>query len=161
MSSDLKIVDPVWSSIQISRTYGYLVYDTLFSIDGDLKPQPQMVERHTVSADGLEYTFVLREGLAWHDGTPVTAADCVASLQRWMPRDTMGQKLLANLKELVAVDARTIRLTLSGPYAFVLESLAKPGGVVPFMMPERLAKTPGNQQITESIGSGPFKFKAD
>ena len=78
-----------------------------------------------------------------------------------MPRDTMGQKLQANLKELVAVDPRTIRLTLSGPYAFVLESLAKPGGVVPFMMPERLARTPGNQQITESLGSGPFKFKAD
>jgi len=161
MSSDLKIVDPVWSSIQISRTHGYLVYDTLFSVDADLKPRPQMVERHAVSADGLEYTLTLREGLTWHDGTPVTAADCVASLQRWMPRDTMGQKLLANLKELVAVDPRTIRLTLSGPYAFVLESLAKPGGVVPFMMPERLAKTPGNQQITESVGSGPFKFKAD
>ena len=161
MSSDLKIVDPVWSSIQISRTHGYLVYDTLFSVDADLKPQPQMLEHHAVSADGLQYTFTLREGLTWHDGTPVTAVDCVASLQRWMPRDTMGQKLQANLKELVAVDPRTIRLTLSGPYAFVLESLAKPGGVVPFMMPERLARTPGNQQITESLGSGPFKFKAD
>jgi len=161
MSSDLKIVDPVWSSIQLSRTHGYLVYDTLFSLDADLKPQPQMVERYSVSPDGLVYTFVLREGLAWHDGAPVTAADCVASLKRWAPRDTMGQKLLANTHELVVVDDRTIRLTLSGPYAFVLESLAKPGGVVPFMMPERLARTPGNQQITESVGSGPFKFKAD
>ena len=98
MSSDLKVVDPVWSSIQLSRTHGYLVYDTLFSLDSDLRPQPQMVERHTVSADGLEYTFILREGLAWHDGMPVTAADCVASLNRWAPRDTMGQKLLANLR---------------------------------------------------------------
>jgi len=161
MSSDLKIVDPVWSSIQLSRTHGYLVYDTLFSLDSDLKPQPQMVERYTVSPDKLEYTFVLRDGLAWHDGTPVTAADCVASLDRWAPRDTMGQKLRANTQELVAVDARTIRLTLARPYAFVLESLAKPGGVVPFMMPERLARTPGNQQITEVVGSGPFKFRAD
>ena len=82
MSSDLKIVDPVWSSIQISRTHGYLVYDTLFSVDADLKPQPQMLEHHAVSADGLQYTFTLREGLTWHDGTPVTAVDCVASLQR-------------------------------------------------------------------------------
>src|ERR1700754_839974 len=83
MHSDLKIIDPVFASAQIGRTHGYLVYDTLFALDADLNPRPQMVERHEVSADGLTYTFVLREGLAWHDGAPVTAEDCVASLKRW------------------------------------------------------------------------------
>lgn len=161
MHSDLKILDPIWASAQISRTHGYLVYDTLFGLDGELKPQPQMVEAWTVDTDGLVYTFVLRDGLAWHDGAPVTAEDCVASLKRWGSRDVMGIKLLAYVKALTAPDARTIRMELSKPYGLVLESLAKPAGIVPFMMPKRVAETPATQQIKDPVGSGPFVFKAD
>lgn len=161
MHSDLKILDPIWASAQISRTHGYLVYDTLFGLDGELKPQPQMVETWTVDSDGLVYTFVLRDGLAWHDGAPVTAEDCIASLKRWGSRDVMGIKLLAYVKALTAPDARTIRLELTKPYGLVLESLAKPAGIVPFMMPKRVAETPATQQIKDPVGSGPFIFKAD
>ena len=161
MHSDLKILDPIWASAQISRTHGYLVYDTLFGLDGELKPQPQMVETWTVDPAGLVYTFVLRDGLAWHDGAPVTGEDCVASLKRWGSRDVMGIKLMAYVKELTAPDARTIRLELSKPYGLVLESLAKPAGIVPFMIPKRIAETPATQQIKDPVGSGPFIFKAD
>jgi peptide/nickel transport system substrate-binding protein len=161
MHADLKVIDPIWVSLQISRTHGYMIYDTLFGLDSNLKPKPQMVDRYEVSPDGLVYTFVLRDGLVWSDGAPVKAEDCVASLNRWGSRDAMGQKLLANIKELVALDDKTIRLTLSGPYALVLESLAKPGGLVPFMMPKRIADTPSSQQIKEWVGSGPFLFKGD
>src|SRR5512144_68693 len=83
MHSDLKILDPIWASAQISRTHGYLVYDTLFGLDGDLKPQPQMVGNWSVDPAGLVYSFTLRDGLKWHDGAAVTAEDCVASLKRW------------------------------------------------------------------------------
>ena len=161
MHSDLKIVDPIWASAQISRTHGYMVYDTLFGLDADLKPQPQMVGSWTVDPAGLVYTFVLRDGLAWHDGAPVTAEDCVVSLRRWGSRDVMGIKLFAYIKELSSPNARTIRMELKRPYGLVLESLAKPAGIVPFMMPKRIAEVPATTQIKEPIGSGPFIFKSD
>ena len=81
--ADLKNIDPIWTTAYITRNHGYMVYDTLFALDADLVPRPQMVDRWTVSDDGLSYRFTLRDGLAWHDGAPVTAADCVASIRRW------------------------------------------------------------------------------
>jgi peptide/nickel transport system substrate-binding protein len=161
MHADPKILDPIWASAQIIRTHGYMVYDTLFGLDDKLKPQPQMVGRWNVDAAHLLYTFELRDGLAWHDGAPVAAEDCVASLKRWGSRDVMGQRLFAHIKELSAPDARTIRLELKSPYGLVLESLAKPTGTVPFMMPKRVAEVPANQQIKDTTGSGPFIFKSD
>ena len=86
----------------MTRNFGYLVFDTLFSLDKDFKPQPQMVDRWTVSDDKLTYRFTLRDGLKWHDGQPVRAADCVASLKRWGQRDTLGQKLMEAVAEIKA-----------------------------------------------------------
>src|SRR5262245_33102464 len=159
--SDLKVVDPIWTTALISVNHGYMVYDTLYALDDELAVQPQMVERHEVSADKLTWTFTLRDGLAWHDGAPVTAADCVASIRRWAARDTMGQKLMSYVTALDAADAKTIRMTLKEPYGLVLQTLAKPGANVPFMMPKRVAETDPNQQITDFTGSGPFIFKRD
>jgi peptide/nickel transport system substrate-binding protein len=120
-----------------------------------------MVESYAISPDKLTYTFVLRPGLKWHDGQPVTAADCVASIQRWGSRDSMGQTLAKFTASLEAADANTIRLVLKEPYGLVLDSLAKIGAPVPFMMPERIAKTPGSEQVKEIVGSGPYRFRAD
>ena len=161
MHSDLKILDPIWASAQISRTHGYMVYDTLFGLDAELKPQPQMVGAWSVDPAGLVYSFTLRDGLAWHDGAPVTAEDCIASLARWGSRDVMGLKLFAYIKALTAPNSRTIRLELKQPYGLVLESLAKPAGIVPFMMPKRVADAPATQQIKDPTGSGPFVFRSD
>ena len=66
-----------------------------------------MVDKHEVSADKTLWTFTLRDGLEWHDGKPVTAEDCVASLKRWGARDPMGQKLMDFVVELKA--GRTTR----------------------------------------------------
>src|SRR5207344_3497397 len=89
--ADLKNIDPIWTTAYISRNHGYMVYDTLFAMDGELKPKPQMVDKWETASDGKTWTFVLREGLSFHDGKPVTAADCAASLLRWGKRDAMGQ----------------------------------------------------------------------
>ena len=70
-----------------------MVFDTLFALDKDFKPQPQMVDTWKASDDKLTYTFTLRDGLKWHDGQPVRAADCIASIERWGKRDALGQKL--------------------------------------------------------------------
>ena len=149
MHSDLKVIDPIWASAQISRTHGYMVYDTLFGLDAELRPQPQMVGAWNVDAAGLVYTFELRDGLAWHDGAPVTAEDCIVSLKRWGSRDVMGLKLFSYVKGLSAPNDRTIRLELKQPYGLVLDSLAKPAGIVPFMMPKRIAEVPATQQIKD------------
>ena len=161
MHSDVKILDPMWTTAYIVRDHGYMVYDTLFAVDGRLAVQPQMVDTWTVSGDKLTYTFTLRDGLKFHDGQPVTSEDCIASIKRWAARDAMGQKLMDFTKEMKAVDARTFTLTLKEPYGLVLESLGKPSSLVPFIMPKRVADTPPNQQITEFIGSGPFVFRRD
>jgi len=161
MLSDLKILDPIWTTAYIVRDHGYMIYDTLFALDAKLQVQPQMVDSWKVSDDKLTYTFVLRDGLKFHDGAPVTAEDCVASLKRWGARDAMGQKLMQFTKEMTAVDARTFTLVLKEPFGMVLEALGKPSSSVPFIMPKRIAETPPDTQITEFVGSGPFVFKKD
>jgi peptide/nickel transport system substrate-binding protein len=157
MHSDLRVIDPGITTAYITRDHGYMVYDTLLAEDANFKIQPQMAE-WKVSDDKLTYTFTLRDGLKWHDGAPVTAEDCVASLKRWGKNDGMGQKLMDFTASLEATDAKTITLKLKEPYGLVLESIGKPSSLVPFMMPKRLAETPPGQQIKEQIGSGPFKF---
>ncbi|WP_445489021.1 ABC transporter substrate-binding protein [Rhodopseudomonas sp. RCAM05734] len=157
MHSDLRVIDPGLTTAYITRDHGYMVYDTLLAMDANFKVQPQMAS-FKVSDDKLVYTFTLRDGLKWHDGKPVTAEDCVASLQRWGRNDGMGQKLMDFTKSLEAPDAKTIVLTLKEPYGLVLDSIAKPSSLVPFMMPKRLAETPAGKAIPEQIGSGPFKF---
>jgi peptide/nickel transport system substrate-binding protein len=159
MHSDLRVIDPLFTTAYITRDHGYMVYDTLLATDSNFRIQPQMAD-WKVSDDQLTYIFTLRDGLKWHDGAPVTAEDCVASLKRWGKNDSMGQKLLDFTASLEATDARTITLKLNEPYGLVLESIGKPSSYVPFMMPRRMAETPPGQQVKEQIGSGPFKFVA-
>ncbi len=161
MHSDLKVLDPVWTTANIVRNHGYMVWDTLFAMDEKLQPQPQMVDTWTLSPDRLVYTFTLRDGLKWHDGKPVTAEDCIASLKRWGARDSTGVKLMGFVAGFEAVDDKTFKLTLKEPYGLVIDSLAKPGGSTPLMMPKRIADTDPAKQIDEFIGSGPFIFKKD
>src|SRR5882757_4698625 len=134
-----RVLDPHFTTSFTTRDFGYLVYDTLFAVDDKFEAKPQMVESWKVSDDKLTYTFTLRPSLLWHDGQPVTAADCVASLKRWASRDSMGQTLMKFTASLEPVDAATFKLVLKEPYGLVLDSLAKVGAPVPFMMPERIA----------------------
>src|ERR1700738_1636695 len=157
MHSDLRVSAPGLTTAYITRDHGYMVYDTLLAMDSSFKVQPQMAD-WKVSDDKLTYTFTLRDGLKWHDGAPVTAEDCVASLRRWGKADGMGQKLMDFTASIEATDARTITLKLKEPYGLVLESIGKPSSLVPFMMPKRIAETPPGKAIPEQIGSGPFKF---
>ncbi|MBI3515968.1 MAG: ABC transporter substrate-binding protein [Proteobacteria bacterium] len=159
--ADLRSIDPIWTTAYITRNHGYMVYDTLFAMDENFVPHPQMVDSYTVSPDKLKYTFVLRAGLKWHDGAPVRAADCVASLKRWEKRDPLGLKLAEFTASMDAVDDKTFTITLKEPFALVLDSLGKLSSNVPFMMPERIANTDAFQQISDAIGSGPFKFVKD
>ncbi|HEY4066911.1 MAG TPA: ABC transporter substrate-binding protein [Burkholderiaceae bacterium] len=161
LESDVRILDPSFTTIYITRTFGYMVYDTLFGMNAKGEIKPQMVDHYEVSPDHMRWTFTLRPGLKFHDGQPVTAADAVASLQRWGQRDALGKQLLAAAASLTADNDKTFTLKLKTAYGPVLETLGKPAAMVPFIMPARLAKTPVGQQVPEVIGSGPFVFKRD
>ena len=161
MHSDLKILDPIWTTAYIVRNHGYMIYDTLFAQDEKGEVKPQMVGNYEVSADKLVHTFTLRDGLAWHDGQPVTAEDCIASIKRWGAKDSTGQKLMTFVDSMEAKGAKTFIMKLKSPTGLVLIGLGKPSSNVPFMMPKRVAETDPNTQISDFTGSGPFIFKAD
>jgi len=159
--ADLKVLDPTFTIAYITRNFGYMVYDTLFGFDAKGVAQPQMVDKYNKSADGKTWTFTLRPGLKFSDGSAVTAADCVASMLRWAARDNTGKAMSAAGAEWKAVDARTFTLSLKQPFGLVLDGLAKASSFTAFILPERLAKLPTNAPIQEVLGSGPFIFKRD
>jgi peptide/nickel transport system substrate-binding protein len=161
MHSDLKIVDPIWTTAYISRNHGYMIYDTLFAMDAQGEIRPQMVDKYEVSPDQLTYTLTLRDGLLWHDGQPVTSEDCIASIKRWGAKDSMGQKMMSFVRDFAVVNPQTFQIMLKEPTGLVLQALGKPSSNVPFMMPRRVAETPPSEQIKDFTGSGPFVFKAE
>jgi len=159
--ANLSTLDPVWTTAAVTITHGYCVFDTLYGVDGRMQPQPQMAEGAETSADGLTWLIRLRDGLRFHDGEPVRAQDCAASLARWSQRDTYGQTLGAAVEAFEAADDRTIRIRLKRPFRRLLDAIGKPHSSPAFMMPERLAKTDPNKPVTEMVGSGPYRFLAD
>jgi peptide/nickel transport system substrate-binding protein len=156
--ADLAVIDPLLSAAYVTRNHAYLVYDTLYGQDAAMTPQPQMVEGHAIEAEGRRWTLTLREGLVFHDGTPVLARDCVASIRRWQQKDDLGRLLASVTEELSAPDDRRIVFRLSRPFPLLPFALAKTPGYVCAMMPARLAETPADKAITEVVGSGPFRF---
>ena len=159
--ANLSSLDAVAGTQYVVRNASLLVWDTLFGVDHMVTPRPQMVERWENSADGKDWTFQLRPGLRFHDGEPVLGRDVVASLQRWMVRDTMGQRIKASLLELSSPDDRTVLLKLSRPFPKMLFALGKQNAPVAEIMPERIARTDPFKLITEYVGSGPMVFRKD
>src|SRR5215211_1667025 len=113
MHADLRVLDPIWTTANITAYHGAMIYDTLFAMDADFNPQPQMVGKWGVSDDKLSYTFELRDGLKFSDGSAMTAADCIASLRRWAARDGAGQHLFRRVKDTSASDDKTFKIVLS------------------------------------------------
>ncbi|WP_144630673.1 ABC transporter substrate-binding protein [Bordetella genomosp. 13] len=157
MNSPLRLTDPHATTAYITTWHGYMIYDTLLATDADNRIQPQMLQKWEVSEDRKTYTMTLRPGLKWHDGTPVTAEDCVASIKRWASGDGMGRTLLKFTDRIEAVDDRTLRIVMKEPTDLALRALSKPTGTAAFMMPKRIAETPLGKPITDMTGSGPFK----
>ncbi len=144
----------------VSLCHGYAVFDTLFGTDAGQQVRPQMAEGMTVSDNGRGWTIRLREGLRFHDGEPVRAPDCVASLSRWAAQQASGRIVAGYLDKWAARDDRTIEITLKRPMpslGIVMATAVFP----PFIMPERLARADIAKPVVEMVGSGPFRFKAD
>jgi peptide/nickel transport system substrate-binding protein len=153
--ANLASIDPIWTTATVAINHGYMVYDTLFGVDLSLTPRPQMAAGHTVSDDGRTWTITLRDGLFFHDGEKVRSADCIASIDRWSKRSSWGQALDAVNQEMAVKDDKSFTIQLKKPFPLMTYAL---GVASCFVMPERVAKTDPFKQITEAVGSGPFKF---
>ncbi len=153
--ANLTVLDPIITTAAVTINHGWMVYDTLFGVNAQLKPKPQMAEGYTVSDDGRTYLIKLRDGLKWHDGEPVLARDCAASLARWAARDTFGQTAAKSVDSWGTADDKTVKITLKRPFPLLIDGIAMQPS---FIMPERLAKSDPFKAVTEVIGSGPFRF---
>ncbi|HLJ05145.1 MAG TPA: ABC transporter substrate-binding protein [Acetobacteraceae bacterium] len=158
--ADLAVLDPIWTTTYQTRDHGFLVFDTLFGTDANFRAQPQMAEGASTEDSGKTWRIKLRPDLAFHDGTKVLARDCAASIKRWGARDGFGQALLAVTDEISGPDDTTILVRLKTPFPLLPEALGKtPPSICP-IMPERLATTDPYKQVTEMVGSGPYKYIA-
>ncbi|TIP43759.1 ABC transporter substrate-binding protein [Mesorhizobium sp.] len=156
--TDIGVFDPILSTTEMTYDHALAIYDTLFGIDSKLLPQPQMVHKWDVADDRKTYTFELRDGLRFHDGSPVTAADCVASIRRWGVADSGGQLIMARARDISKKDDKTFTIKLKEPMGLLIDILASPSGLFPAIMREKDADRPATEQVTSNIGSGPFKF---
>ncbi len=159
--ADLASLDPAWTTSYQTRDHGYMVFDTLFGQDQSYRAQPQMLEGAVTEADGKLWTLKLRTGLKFHDGEAVRAVDCVASIARWGKRDSYGQALMAAVDEMSVVDDRTFRIRLKYRFPLLPDALCKTSPSMCAIMPERFAKVDAFTQVTEMVGSGPYRFKPD
>src|SRR5437879_10334395 len=117
-----------------------------------------LAEGHTISKDGLAYTFKLRSGIKFHNGKEMTSDDVVASLTRWGKQSIYGKALLAQVAELRAVGPLTVQMQLKEKSAIVLISLAVPnnfGAIYPKEIAEKFAP---EVKVTEYVGTGPYKL---
>ncbi len=158
--ADLTVVDPSWSATYITRNFAMMAYDTLYGTDASFNVSPQMAAGHVIEDDGKTWVITLRDGLKFHDGTPVLARDAAASITRWGQRDNMGQTVADRTDEVSAVDDKRIKVRLKQPFPLLAAALGKPGSMVCAIMPERLAAGDRGKPITEVMGSGPFRFVA-
>ena len=157
--ADLVLLDPAVSAF-VTRNHVLMVFDTLFGVDEAGVVRPQMLAGSTTDADGLVWTLTLRDGLRFHDGTPVLARDAVASIKRWWVQDAFGQALALATDEVSAPDDKTIRFRLKRRFSLLPDALAHPTNTMAAIMPERLANTPDSTRLTEMVGSGPFRYVA-
>jgi len=159
--ANLTLLDPIFTTATVTINHGWAIYDALFGIDNQFRPRPQMAEGYTVSDDGRTYLIRLRDGLKFHNGEPVRAQDCAPSLARWAARETIGQTMGRFIESWGVQDDRTVRVTLQRQLPLFIDMIARGGSSVAFIMPEHIAKTDPFKQITETIGSGPFRFVKD
>jgi peptide/nickel transport system substrate-binding protein len=138
-----------------------MIYDALFGVDENQKPQPQMVDTYTVSDDRLVYRFTLRPGLQFHDGAPVTARDVISSIERWAGRTAEGQIILSRLDCFETHDPGSFSIMLKKPCDFMIASFAGTGLMSLYVLRHQEAEGDPKAQIAQVVGPGPFIFVAE
>ena len=153
-----KIFDPHQPASNATAIHVGMIYDSLFTWDANLVSRPQMVGDYQISADKMTYTFKLRPGLKFHDGNSVTTRDVVASMKRQFARDTQIQKLTNVVASIDRIDDTTFSLKLKEPFGFVEYLISGARNIDGGILREKEALIDPFTVISETIGSGPFKF---
>ena len=159
--ADVTAVDPMSTTSYGVRNHGHMCWDTLYGLDTDFVPRPQLAEGHAVEQDGLRWVFTLREGTRFHDGEPIRAADAIASIRRWARLDSLGQSLAERTEAMRALDDRRFEIRLKTPFGVMLAALGKPSSYPCFIYPQRFAEVDPARPFTEVVGSGPYRFVAE
>src|SRR2546427_5677286 len=146
------------TTASITETLTNHVYEGLYSLDASNRPTPMLAESHTVSKDGLTYTFKLRQGIKFHNGKEMTSEDVVPSLARWGKQSIYGKALFAQVADWRAVDTYTVEMKLKEKSAIVLISLAVPNNFGAIYPKEIAEKFPPEVKATEWVGTGPFRL---
>src|SRR5213083_134424 len=151
-------LDAHWTTASITETLTNHLYEGLYSLDASNRPIPMLAESHTVSRDGLTYTFKLRQSVKFHNGKEMTSEDVVASLARWSKQSIYGKALFAQVADWRAVDRYAVEMRLKEKSAIVLISLAVPNNFGAIYPKEIAEKFPPEVKVTEYVGTGPFKL---
>jgi len=154
---------PMIVSAYNSSTYVGIVstkiHEGLLTYDFDMTPRPALATSWEQSDDGLTYTFKLREGVKWHDGTPFTAADVKFSLEEvWSKLHPRGRTTYADVTAVETPDDHTVVLKLSQPSPTMMISLSSyESQIVPKHVYED-GEITENPALSAPIGTGPFRF---
>ncbi len=151
------VADAVFTTATITNNVAQQIFEGLFAFDSKFNPQPLLVEDYEGSDDGLEFSFKLRSGVTFHNGDPLTAADVVASLNRWGAINGRGKLIYGRLDSIDATDDTTVKMTFNQPSGVLPSFLARSEALI---TPASVAEAAGEKQISEDqlIGTGPFKF---
>src|SRR5688572_3055570 len=157
LQSDPTALDPQKQSLTAIWHVIEHIYDELTRITPDLTVGPGLAEGWEISEDGTSYMFVLREGVTFHDGTPLKASDVKSTFERLVDPATAstGASELASMKSIEASDDRTVVITLNAPDAAFLTNLAQPALVI---YSEAFVKANNNDISQVAMGTGPFRF---
>src|SRR5690554_4703323 len=157
LADDPPELDPHLTSSNAARTVLHNIFATLVEVDADLQIQPELAERWEVSEDGRTYTFYLREGVTFHDGTPFDADAVAYNFDRMRDTD-FGSARAGELVfvEGVSVDGPLqVTVTLSQPFGAFLPALASWSGM---MVSPTAAEELGRDFGQALVGAGPFRF---
>jgi len=141
----------------ITQQITWHVYETLYTYDKAYSPIPFLAQGHTVSDGGRRYTIALRRGVKFHNGKEMTAADVVASLNRWGKISTPGKPLWKNVEAIEAKDPFTVVLHLKEPSGSLLFGLGRPNAGAA-IHPKEVIEAAGDGPIKDYIGTGPYRF---
>jgi len=156
----ISTLDPVFSLFYVVNAVATQIYEGLYGWDGNLEAQPRVAESFSTNADGTIYTFTLRSGIKFHDGTTLTSNDVIASINRWRDAGTPAAGIVRRFTDddaIQAIDDLSFRWVFDEPLGAVIFILGIPHGLMP-MMPASEANTPFTEPVPGNVGTGAYKF---
>ncbi|SAI10432.1 binding-protein-dependent transport periplasmic protein [Bordetella ansorpii] len=157
VSIALETLDPYNTNSTLNQAAGKAYYEGLFEFDKDLKIQKVLATDYSVSEDGLEYTFKLRQGVKFQDGTDFNAEAVKINFDRPANPDNRLSRYIqfSVIKQIDVIDPYTVKITLKKPFSAFINALAHPAAMM--ISPAALKKW-GKEIGFHPVGTGPFEF---